>query len=985
VRLPRASLIISTWNGRHLLETCLPRVLRAVEQAGGDHEVIVVDDGSSDDTVEFVRREFPQVRLLALKRNLRFAGANNAAARAARGEILVLLNNDMLVEPDFLRPLLRHFEDPTVFAATARIEMAPTRLAGGTIRETGLVRARFEDGFFVLQHEEPISQQPVRVLYAGGGSSALRRGRFLGLGAFDRLFRPFYFEDLDVSYRAQKMGWRVVFEPRSRMIHQHRQTNSPRNFPGGYVELMFGKNSLLFTWKALTDPELLREHFRALWRRLMRPALHPRLAALFLRAAVQLPELLIRRHLARQEFLLLDREVIALGAPSPSEEAADGGHIPYGSHGMGNRLLVLGFAPLPFEKERRLGALGFRTWHVTEALLAEGHEVTLVAVRMAGGYEAEGRRPPVVRFRGEHFVYYSVEHSVFDQGEWLQRICDRLRPQAIVAVHAYGAWAASRLRTGAPLWADLNGYAMTEAQARAAVAGDESALAQAWEWERSALERADVFSVVSARQKYALIGELAAVGRLTGGNYGEDIVHYMPNAIEDRPYRHRQRVLRGKLVGENDFVVLWAGGYNTWTDVDTLFEGLTAAMREEARVKFVSLGGAMPGRDEVTFYRFRRRVEESEFADRFVFAGWVPTETVPDYYFESDVGINIDRFSYEMLIGCRYRILDMLRAGLPVITTLGTEISHAVKDERLGETFQPGDAEGLKQAMLALARDEARRRRCAVRAREYVLKHRLVAQVMKPLQEWARRPRPCPSRLAARGEGRERAWQPRSTVGRFAETWETKAIGAAMRDLARACQRGLAEILAKAFVRRRGAEPWGLDPREPPHATLVIRAGTLDLTREVVERIRRQYPAAEISVLAPEATAEETRYEVNAPVIAAAASEAFGYHIGSNLVRLLRERGFDTVVVAGEGARRAELLALLSGADRHVEVRDDGAAHVFSFAPYKPLLLLAKLAGQVMEKATLTVLVGLVWAGISVEGWVWSLRQRRAARAPAEG
>ena len=982
MRLPRTSLIISTWNGRHLLESCLPRLLRAVEQAGGDHEVIVVDDGSSDDTLEFVRRDFPQVRLLALRRNLRFAGANNAAARAAKGEILVFLNNDMLVAPGFLRPLLRHFEDPTVFAATAHLQMAPTRVAGGTIRETGLVRARFEDGFFVLRHERPASDRPARVLYAGGGSSAVRRDRFLGLGAFDRMFRPFYFEDLDVSYRAQKMGWPVVFEPTSRITHQHRQTNNSRNFPGRYVELMFGKNSLLFTWKVLTDTQLLGQHFRALWRRLMRPELYPTLAASSLRAALQLPELLVKRHRARRDFLLTDREVIAGAAASPVEEAADAGSIPYGSPGTGKRLLVIGFAPLPFEKERRISALCFRTWHVTQALLAEGHQVTLVAVRMAGAYEAEATRPPVVRFRGKGFDYFSIEHSAFEQGEWLQRVCDSVRPDSIVAVHAYGSWAAARLKTEAPLWADLNGYAMSEAQARAAMTGDDSALVQAWEWERAALARADAFSVVSARQKYAVIGELAAVGRMSGGNYGEDIVHHLPNAIEDQPYHHRHRVLRGNnAVKEDDFVVLWAGGYNTWTDVDTLFVGLTAAMREDPRVKFVSLGGAMPGRDEVTFYRFRRRVEESEFADRFVFAGWVPTEHVPDYYFESDVGINIDRFSYEMLIGCRYRILDMLRAGLPVITTLGTEISHAVRDERLGETFQPGHAEGLKQAILALARDEARRRRCAARAREYVLRHRLVAQVMRPLQEWASRPRPSTDRAGRSQQTTPGPWHPASTVGRVAQAWEAKGLSAAMRELCRAAGSGLADMLAGALTRRRGTEPWGLDPSEPSHATLVIRAGTLELTRELVARISQRYPSAEISILAPEALAAETRYEVSVPVIAAPGTEACGYCIGSGLVHKLRERRFDTVVVAGEGARRAELLALLSAADRRVGVRDDGAAHVFSFAPYKPVLLAAKLAGRAIEKVTLTLLLGLVWAAISLEGWVWRVRQRRAAPA----
>ncbi|MBN1460848.1 MAG: glycosyltransferase, partial [Armatimonadetes bacterium] len=561
----RASVIISSWNGRHLLETCLPPVIRAVAHAGGDHEIIVVDDGSTDDTVEYAQREFPEVRLVALPRNVRFGAANNAGARAASGEVLVFLNNDMQVSPDFLAPMLKHFDDPSVFAVTARLQMKPRWVAGGYIQETGLVRARFEDGFFVLQHDQPITDEPVQVLYAGGGSSAVRRDQFFELGGFDRIFRPFYFEDLDISYRAQKHGWQVVYEPKSMMVHAHRQTNSPENFPGGYVDRMFGKNSLLFTWKVLTDRDLVGQHFRALWRSLMRPRLDPMMAPFFFRALRQLPGLLRARLRARQGMVLTDRQVIARAAAPAQDEATEAGRVPYGSSGRGNRLLVVGFAPLPFEKERRLGALTFRTWHVTQALLAAGHEVTLVAVRMAGAYEDESKRPRALRFRGNHFTYYSVEHAVFEDGRFLQRVCDRVQPQAVVTIHSYPTWAVSRLDCEAPLWADLNGYGMSEAQARAAVAGDENAVTEAWKWERAALARADVFSVVSGRQKFALIGELAAVGRLKGSNYGDDSVHYLPNAVEPEAYSHTRRVLRGALVNERDFVVLWAGGYNTWT------------------------------------------------------------------------------------------------------------------------------------------------------------------------------------------------------------------------------------------------------------------------------------------------------------------------------------------------------------------------------------------------------------------------------------
>lgn len=317
---PRASLIVSTWNGRHLLEDCLPRLLRALAFAGGDHELIVVDDASADDTVEFVRREYPQVKLLALERNLRFAGANNAAAAIATGDVLLFLNNDMLVEEDFLPPLLSHFSDPDVFAVTAYLQMQPRLTPQGLIRETGLVRGRFAGGTFVLQHDDPETDDPIPVIYAGGGSSAWRKEWFLRLGGFDRLFYPFYFEDLDVSYRGQKQGGKLLFEPRSRMEHKHQQTNNPTNFPPGYVELMFARNNLLFQWKVLTDPAFLRAHFTSLWRALLRHRAHPRLARAFLHAAAKLPQLLAHRHRARRGLLLTDQEVFARTAPRAQGE-----------------------------------------------------------------------------------------------------------------------------------------------------------------------------------------------------------------------------------------------------------------------------------------------------------------------------------------------------------------------------------------------------------------------------------------------------------------------------------------------------------------------------------------------------------------------------------------------------------------------------------------------------------------------------------------
>ena len=950
---PRASLIISTWNGRHLLESCLPRAVRAVEQAGGDHEIIVVDDASRDDTVEYVRREFLQVRLLPLPRNLRFAGANNAAARIARGEVLVFLNNDMWVEPDFLPPLLRHFRDPEVFAVTAQIEMPPSRTAAGVVQETGLVRACFQDGFFVLRHERPASPDAVPVLYAGGGSSAWRRQRFWQLGGFDRLLRPFYFEDLDLSYRAQKAGWRVLFEPSSRVFHQHRQTNRPGNFPPGYVERMFGKNTLLFTWKVLTDPDLIGQHFRALWRRLMRPRDHPQLAACFLRAARQLPELLAARRRMRPLVTLSDQAALARASAPQDIEAAEAGDLPVGSAGTGKRILVIGSAPLPWEREARLDAACFRTWHIAQALLRDGHEVTMVAARIAGGYHEGRDRPPVLRFQGTHFTYYSASPEALATGQILARICEQSQPEAVVAISGCGGWLASRLPTEAPLWVDL--LAPTLGAAPRGEGGLPEAAAE-WEHERAALGRGDAFSVATERHRYVLLGQLVALGRLRTVSESEQRLHCLPHAAEEPPFRPRQRALRGRVVGGGDFVVLSIGRYDGDADTETLFEALLAAMREEPRVRFVSLGGALPGDETSAYHHFRRRAEASDFAGRFVFLGWVPNESLLDYYAESDVGVVADRAGEQALRAERYRVFDMLRAGLPVIASLGSETSRLIEQERLGLTFKPGDIQGLKEAILGFSRDEPRRRRCGARAREWLAEHRSPDHAMAPLRAWARSPVASEDRLAGR-RVEPGAWQPSARL---------------LRERLAAV---LADVTAKAFVRRRGVAPWGLDPRNPAHDTLVIRAGSVALTREVVARTRRRFPAAAITVLAPAELEAETRAEVEADVVAAPGAGGASYRIGGAALRAARGKRYDTIVVAGEDNRRAERLARLAGRARRVEVREDGAAHVFGLAPHKPLLLLGQLVASIIEKLTLTAGVGLVWGAIAAEGGLWQVQR----------
>src|SRR5262249_16619538 len=115
-----ASVVIPNWNGRDLLEEYLPSVIEALAGSSGT-EIIVVDNGSTDGSAKFVRQQFPSVRVLALGGNLGFGGGSNAGFRAAKNDVVVLLNSDMRVQPDFLAPLLEPFADEKVFAVSCQI------------------------------------------------------------------------------------------------------------------------------------------------------------------------------------------------------------------------------------------------------------------------------------------------------------------------------------------------------------------------------------------------------------------------------------------------------------------------------------------------------------------------------------------------------------------------------------------------------------------------------------------------------------------------------------------------------------------------------------------------------------------------------------------------------------------------------------------------------------------------------------------------
>jgi GT2 family glycosyltransferase len=253
---PQASVIIPNWNGAHHLPVCLD-ALRA--QTYPDLEVVLVDNGSTDGSQALVTKQYPEVRWLALHRNLGLTGGNNAGFRAAQGDILISLNNDTEAHPRFVEALTNALvEHPEAGMAAAKMLLFDRRdhihSAGDGYGVDGIP---FNRG--VWQRDEGQFDEPGWVFGGCGGAVAYRRAMLDDVGLFDESFFM-YCEDVDLNWRAQLAGWRCWYTPDSVIYHKLSATGG-----GSIASYYTGRNTLWVITKNY-PAALLRKH----WARVLR-------------------------------------------------------------------------------------------------------------------------------------------------------------------------------------------------------------------------------------------------------------------------------------------------------------------------------------------------------------------------------------------------------------------------------------------------------------------------------------------------------------------------------------------------------------------------------------------------------------------------------------------------------------------------------------------------------------------------------------------
>ncbi len=403
------------------------------------------------------------------------------------------------------------------------------------------------------------------------------------------------------------------------------------------------------------------------------------------------------------------------------------------------KILLLGQAPLPIEGGKQINAPGVRAWHFAQALAEAGHTIRLVAVQ-TGTITS----PPAQEISPK--ITFQVCHEIeITQQNLLIKLDEEFQPDAVIGASVWPSYLLALFGPPEkPFWGDLFGSPLAEGQAKAALYQDNSLIEPFARFEATVLARCDAVSGVSSYQENALVGALAVQGRLNYQTYGYRFAYTIPAALDAEILPHDQIVIRGSLVPENAFVVLWSGGYNTWTDVGTLFAGLEGAMAQNSDLHFVSTGGALPPHDSLTYPHFQSLIENSLHKDRYHLLGWLPYEGLQNYYYESNLGIILDKWSYEGILGSRTRLLDWLKYELPAALTLSAELTRKLGAAKLAFPFPHEDAPKLSQLLLELSRNPARLKEASTRGRDYVLRNFHYNVACAPLTAWADNPRRAP-------------------------------------------------------------------------------------------------------------------------------------------------------------------------------------------------------------------------------------------------
>lgn len=774
------SVVLVNYKGAADTLTCL-RGLAQLDWPADRLEVVVVDNDSGDGSAEAIRAALPEIAgldatVVESGGNLGFAGGCNLGVAHASGEYVAFLNNDARADARWVRAAVEVFEaEPDVASVASKVldwDGALVDYVDGSLTWFGMGYKRE-----VEKPDQGAWDTPKDVLFGTGAAMFVRTDVYREVGGFDERFFMFY-EDVDLGWRLNLLGYRVRYVPGSLAFHKHHQT---MNKFGSYREsYLLERNALLSMVKNYDDASLARTLPAAMALAVRRSVARTDLDATMLdlqrspggddvqdvtvpKMALTGPlaidylveqldsvwatrrELQARRRVSDRDLFPLFREALEPAYGQSSYLAAH--DVLVQAFGIAehvtarHRVLVVTGEPLG----DRLAGPAIRAWEMARALSTE-HEVRLVSTagaRRAGeGFAVEYAAGTGLR---EPTAWADV---VIFQGFLLETAPGLKASDTIVVADVYDPMHLEQLEQAKDLGPE----------------GRANALEVTTHALNEQLRRADFLLCASDKQRDFWLGALAGQGRVNPALYDEDasldnLISVVPFGIPDEPPVQRRHAIKGAVpgIGADDKVILWGGGVYNWFDPLTLLRAvrLLADRHPDVRLYFLGMTHPNPG-----VPRMRMAQQTLDLADELGLTGthaffntdWVPYDERADYLLDADLGVSTHFHHVETEYSFRTRILDYLWASLPVVATGGDTFGALIAEHGLGRAVPPEDPQALAAALEELLYDDA----AAAAAREavaaFAVRYRW-SSVLAPLVEFCRRPRRAADLAVARPAG----------------------------------------------------------------------------------------------------------------------------------------------------------------------------------------------------------------------------------------
>ncbi|TFC37098.1 glycosyltransferase [Cryobacterium sp. TMT2-14] len=727
-------------------------------------EIIVVENGSGDDSLERLSRLEPGVTVVDSKANLGFTGGCNLGVSHASGEFIAFLNNDARPDSDWIREAVNTFATGEDIGAVASkvldwdgdkvdfLDAAVTWYGMGYKPHAG-------------ETDRGAWDEEKDVLFGTGAAMFIRAHVFEEVGGFDDDYFMFY-DDVDLGWRLNLLGYRFRFQPKSLAFHKHHA--SMNKFGNFREEYLLERNALYTLYKNLDDDSLARVFPGALLLAVRRAIGRGKLdsASLDLRVpgddsdpmmivpkstmagifAIDqlvefLPQMSATRERVQRTRVRSDRELTHLFG-NVDEPA-----YPIETYLRGYEKIVDSLGVLAGTSRRRILVItgdsvgekmagpAIRAWHIAK-LLSDEHDVRLVSMTRADSLD-DAFEVAVISHHRPNSV---VEHEkwadvIIVQGHALALFPALERSTKVIVVDVYDPLHLEQLEQGRGKVLELWNKQVNDAT---------DAL-------NHQLLIGDFFLCASDRQRHFWLGQLAGLGRINAFTYSRDseldsLIAVAPFGISSTDPVKSRAAIRGVTpgIGLDDKVIVWGGGIYNWFDPGTLIRAVAEISVEHPDVRLFFLGVKHPNPDvpEMEAVSEARLLsKELGMTNKHVFfnEAWVSFDDRQNYLLEADIGVSTHFQHVETTFSFRTRILDYLWAGLPIVTTEGDSFGDLVEKEKLGASIPERDQDALVAALKTYLYDpsaiEAARANVQ-RVREQFVWERALA----PLVEFCRQP-----------------------------------------------------------------------------------------------------------------------------------------------------------------------------------------------------------------------------------------------------